>query len=78
MHLRVIKEGDVLRLLSSSEEIPEGKVLRLFALSDEPETSPESNPLQASCEFEYLGLHSFFATQDDANINWEDCFESQR
>ncbi len=69
MNIVAVKEGSGLRIVESSEPIPEGKVLQL--------TSVPVVPPDAANEFSHLGLRAFFETTDDTDVNWEEYFDTK-
>ncbi len=67
MNIVAVKEGSALRIVESSEAIPEGQVLHL--------TSAPAVPSDPEHEFSRLGVRAFFETTDDPDVNWEDYFD---
>jgi hypothetical protein len=69
----VKKEGNVLHLLSPLDAIPDGQV---FQINSSPNSvGGDASHSDENASFSQIGMFSFFETNDDAGINWEDYFE---
>lgn len=72
------KEGSI-QLLEPLKDVQEAELFVIVLDKDET-TGSVVNTFQASAnnsedDFKAIGLASFFGTQDDSNIDWEDMFD---
>jgi hypothetical protein len=74
------KDGKITFIEQIPDQIRKAKLTIIFEPEDEPEKmsipAQEFMVMEKESEVEYklIGLHSFFDTEDDKNINWEEYF----
>jgi len=74
----VYKEGNI-QLLSPIPQAKEAELLILVLDKNEQASeivkSLHTEIAHSEQEFQTIGLTSFFATEDDANVDWEELFD---
>jgi hypothetical protein len=77
MQITVMKAGNVLRLLSASESIPEGRPLKFVSLPEDQASRTGDTKRDETQVISRPGPAAGPEIPDDAHVNWEDYFEIQ-